>query len=71
MSDQTSHSFTPDAIPRKTHAGAHAVAVRDSNHLQELTTSTFTTWPEVGRLRTGVAFSYRQRHALPDVSESH
>ncbi len=47
------------------------VAVRDSNHLQELTTSTFTTWPEVGRLRTAVAFSYRQRHALPDVSESH
>ena len=30
MSDQTSHSFTPDAIPRKTHAGAHAVAVRDT-----------------------------------------
>ncbi len=44
------------------------VAVRDSNHLQRLATTTFTTWPEVGRLRTSVVFSYRERHGLPDLS---
>ena len=44
------------------------VAVRDSNHLQELTTDTFTVWPEVGRIRTAVAFSYKQRHRLPNVT---
>lgn len=44
------------------------VAVHDSNHLQELTTSTFTVWPEVGRIHTAVVFRYRQRHSLPDLS---
>lgn len=44
------------------------VAVRDSNHLQDLTTDTFTAWPEVGRIRTAVAFSYKQRHSLPNVT---
>lgn len=44
------------------------VAVRDSNHLQTLTTTTFTAWPEVGRIRTAVAFSYKQRHSMPNVT---
>lgn len=43
------------------------VAVRDADHLQELTTSAFTSWPEVGRIRTAVVFRFRHRHGLPDL----
>jgi DNA-binding Lrp family transcriptional regulator len=45
------------------------VAVRDSNHLQELATTTITSWPEVGRIRTAIIFGSRQRHRLPDLFE--
>lgn len=45
----------------------HVVA-RDSDHLQELTTSTFTAWPEVARIRTAVVYSHRPRTAYPDIS---
>ena len=44
------------------------VAVRDSNHLQDLATTTITSWPEVGRIRTAIIFGSRQRHSLPDLS---
>ncbi len=44
------------------------VAVRDSNHLQEIATTTITSWPEVGRIRTSIIFESRQRHSLPDLS---
>ena len=45
------------------------VAVRDSNHLQDLATTTITSWPEVGRIRTAIIFGSRQRHRLPDLSD--
>ena len=44
------------------------VAVRDSEHLQEVATTTITSWPEVGRIRTAIIFGSRQRYALPDLS---
>jgi DNA-binding Lrp family transcriptional regulator len=44
------------------------VAVRDSNHLQDVATTTITSWPEVGRIRTAIIFGSRRRHALPDLS---
>ncbi len=45
------------------------VAVRDSEHLQEVATTTITSWPEVGRIRTAIIFGSRQRHVLPDLSK--
>lgn len=44
------------------------VATRDSNHLQELATTTFTAWPEVGRIRTAVVFQLEESHNLPDLT---
>lgn len=44
------------------------VAVRDSNHLQDLATTTITSWPEVGRIRTAIIFGSRERHRLPDLT---
>jgi DNA-binding Lrp family transcriptional regulator len=43
------------------------VAVRDSDHLQDVATTTITSWPEVGRIRTAIIFGSRQRHSLPDL----
>jgi DNA-binding Lrp family transcriptional regulator len=45
------------------------VAVRDSHHLQDLATTTITSWPEVGRIRTAIIFGSRQRHSLPDLTQ--
>ena len=44
------------------------VAVRDSDHLQDVATTTITSWPEVGRIRTAIIFGSRQRYILPNLS---
>jgi DNA-binding Lrp family transcriptional regulator len=46
------------------------VAVRDSEHLQEVATTTITSWPEVGRIRTAIIFGSRPRHFLPDLVQT-
>ena len=63
MSDQTSHSFTPDAIPRKTHAGAHAVAVRDSNLTPQLRRLLLLT--------DGIRSAFTLCQLMPDLSVPH
>jgi DNA-binding Lrp family transcriptional regulator len=41
------------------------LAVRDADHLRDLTLDAFTTRPEVGHLETHLIFEHARRHDLP------
>lgn len=41
------------------------VAVRDADHLRDLTLTAFTKWPEVARIETSLIYAYHRSPSLP------